>query len=75
LTDKGQPWLTDKHLDELHDQIIHQPGFSLLEANEAVLKLLYRTQVDVNEVTAWSGTGVRRSSTRTSLHWASSESK
>jgi len=51
LTDKGQPWLTDKQLDELHDQIIHQPGHSLLEANEAVLKLLYRTQVDVNEET------------------------
>jgi len=51
VTDDGQPWLTDKQLEELHDQILHQPGTSLLEANENVLKLLYRTQVDVNEVT------------------------
>ena len=51
LTDKGQPWLTDKQFDELHDQIFHQPGHSLLGANENVLKLLCRTQVDVNELT------------------------
>lgn len=51
LTDSGQPWLTDKQLDELHDQIVHQPSHSLVEANEAVLKLLFRTQVDVNELT------------------------
>ena len=50
-TDDGQPWLTDKQLDELHDQIFHQPGHSLLEANENALKLLYRTQVDANETT------------------------
>ena len=41
-----QPWLTVKQLDELLDQITHQPGNSLFEANEAILKLLYRTQVD-----------------------------
>ena len=51
LTDDGQEWLTDKQLDELHDQLLHHPGASLLEANEAVLKLLYRAQVDQNEVT------------------------
>lgn len=51
LTEDGHPWLTDKQLNELHDQILHHPGASLLEANESVLKLLYRTQVDVNELT------------------------
>ena len=51
LTDDGQPWITDKQLDELHDQIMHQPGTSLLEANENILGLLYRTQIDVNEKT------------------------
>jgi type I restriction enzyme R subunit len=51
LTDDGQEWLTTKQLDELHDQLFHHPGASLLEANEAVLKLLYRAQVDRNELT------------------------
>ncbi len=51
LTEGGEPWLTDKQLDELHDQIFHHPGASLLEANEAVLKLLYRAQVDSNDLT------------------------
>jgi len=50
-TEDGHPWLTDKQLEELYDSIIHQPGKSLLEANEAILKLLFRTQADVNERT------------------------
>ena len=32
-------------------RLLNQPSRSLVEANEAVLKLLYRAQVDVNEVT------------------------
>lgn len=50
-TADGQPWLTDKQLDELYDELTSQPSPSLVEANEAVQKLLYRTQVDVNELT------------------------
>ena len=51
LTEDGCPWLIDKQLEELYEQITIQPGNSLLEANENALKLLYRTQVDVNELT------------------------
>jgi type I restriction enzyme, R subunit len=47
----GDPWLADKQLDDLFNEIFTQPGRSLIEANEAVQKLLYRAQVDVNEVT------------------------
>lgn len=51
LTSDGRAWLTDKQLDELHDELLSQPSRSLVEANEAVLALLYRAQVDVNELT------------------------
>ncbi len=50
-TDDGQTWLTDHQLEELLGQITCQPAHSLLAANEAVQQLLYRTQVDSNEVT------------------------
>ncbi len=50
-TDDGRPWLTDKQLEELFEQITHQPGKGLLEANETIQGLLYRTQVDENELT------------------------
>jgi len=50
-TDDGKSWLTDRQLEELYDQLTSQPSRSLVEANEAVQKLLYRAQVDVNEVT------------------------
>ncbi len=50
-TEQGQPWLTDKQMDDLIEEILNQSAKSLVEANEAVLKLLYRAQVDVNEVT------------------------
>jgi type I site-specific restriction-modification system R (restriction) subunit len=50
-TEQGQPWLTDKQISDLIEEILNQPAKSLVEANEAVLKLLYRAQVDVNEVT------------------------
>ncbi len=51
LTSDGQPWLTDRQLDDLHDQILRQPNRTLLEANEAVQSLFLKAQVDVNEVT------------------------
>jgi len=47
----GTEWLTDKQLDELHDELTDQAGKDLLEANKDVLNLLYKAQVDVNEVT------------------------
>ena len=36
-TDDGQPWLTDRQLDDLRDQILRQPNKSLLEANQFFL--------------------------------------
>ena len=50
-TEQGQPWLTDKQIVDLIEEILNQPVKSLVEANEAILKLLYRAQVDVNEIT------------------------
>ena len=47
----GRQWLTDKELDDLHDELIGQTARSLVETNEAVLKLLFRSQVDANELT------------------------
>lgn len=50
-TNDGREWLTSKQLQDLHDQIARQPNRTLLEANEAIQKLLFKTQVDVNELT------------------------
>jgi len=50
-TAAGVSWLTDKQLHDLHDQILRQPNRTLLEANEAIQKLLFKSQVDVNEIT------------------------
>lgn len=47
----GTPWLTPKQLQDLQDQILRQPNRTLLEANEAIQKLLFKAQVDVNELT------------------------
>jgi type I restriction enzyme R subunit len=47
----GQEWLTERQLEDLRDQLIRHPGRTLLEANEAVQRLLFKAQVDVNEVT------------------------
>lgn len=47
----GEPWLTRRQLQDLHDQILRQPNRTLLEANEAVQALLFKAQVDVNERT------------------------
>ncbi len=45
------PWLTDRQLDDLRDQLLRHPNRTLLEANEAVQRLLFKAQVDVNEET------------------------
>lgn len=50
-TPDGRTWLTDKQLDDLHDDLFSHSGPSLVENNEAVLKLLFRSQVDANELT------------------------
>lgn len=54
LTAAGEPWLRDRQLADLRDQIQRQPNRSLLEANEAVQNLLFKAQVDVNEGTGES---------------------
>ncbi len=51
LTPNGQTWLTDHQLDELYGDLIHHSAPSLVESNEAVLKLLFRSQIDANELT------------------------
>ena len=50
-TPDGRTWLTDKQLDDLHEGLFAHSGRSLVETNEAVLKLLFRSQVDANELT------------------------
>jgi type I restriction enzyme, R subunit len=53
-TADGKEWLTDRQLDDLHDQIVRQPNRTLLEANEEVQALFLKAQVDVNELTSES---------------------
>jgi type I restriction enzyme, R subunit len=50
-TSGGVSWLTDRQLQDVQDQIYRQPNRTLLEANEQAQKLLFKAQVDVNEVT------------------------
>lgn len=50
-TESGSQWLTEKQLEDLQRQILHQPNRTLLEANEAIQALLLKAQVDVNELT------------------------
>jgi len=40
-----------KQLHDLQDQLLRQPNRTLLEANEAIQKLLFKAQVNVNEIT------------------------
>jgi len=47
----GSSWLTGKQLQDLQEQLLRQPNRTLLEANEAVQKLLFKAQVNVNEET------------------------
>ena len=58
-TPDGRPWLTDKQLDELYDQLVRPPGHSLVEINETVLQLLFRAQTDVNQLTGEEDPNVR----------------
>jgi len=51
ITADGKPWLTDRQLDDLRDQILRQPNRTLLEANEAAQALFLKAQVDRNELT------------------------
>jgi len=50
-TAAGDEWLNKKQLHDLHDQILRQPNRTLLEANEAIQKLLFKAQVDINDLT------------------------
>jgi type I restriction enzyme R subunit len=50
-TNDGKRWLTDKQIQDLQNQISHHPNRTLLETNEAIQKLLFKAQVDVNELT------------------------
>jgi len=50
-TSSGDQWLTHRQLQDLQDQLLRQPNRTLLEANEAIHKLIFKTQVDVNEAT------------------------
>jgi len=50
-TPDGREWLTERQLDDLRDQLVRHPSRTLLEANEEVQKLLFKAQVDVNELT------------------------
>jgi type I restriction enzyme R subunit len=55
----GQDWLTERQLAGLVDDIFRQPNRSLLDANEAVQALLFKAQVDRNELTGESDPTVR----------------
>ncbi|MFZ5621491.1 MAG: type I restriction endonuclease subunit R [Pseudomonadota bacterium] len=59
LAPDGTPWLTDRQLDELRDQLLRQPNRTLLEANEAAQALLFKAQVDRNEITGEADPVVR----------------
>ncbi|MBS1983411.1 MAG: type I restriction endonuclease subunit R, partial [Bdellovibrionales bacterium] len=50
-TPEGTEWLNERQLDDLRDQLTRHPSRTLLEANEAVQKLLFKAQVDINETT------------------------
>ena len=58
-TDRGKTWLTNRQLDDLRDQLIRQPNRTLLEANETAHALLFKAQVDVNELTSENDPVVR----------------
>ena len=45
------PWLTDRQLEDVRSQILRQPNRTLLESSEEIQKLIFKTQVDVNEET------------------------
>ncbi len=53
------PWLTDRQLEDLRSQILRQPNRTLLESNEEIQKLIFKAQVDLNEVTGEADPVVR----------------
>ncbi len=53
------PWLSGRQLEDLRGQILRQPNRTLLEANEEIQKLLFKAQVDRNEVTGEADPVVR----------------
>jgi type I restriction enzyme R subunit len=59
LTGNGEPWLTDRQLADLRDQLFRQGAAGLLEANEVAHRLLLKAQVDVNELTGEADPVVR----------------
>lgn len=58
-TPDGREWLTKHQLEDLRNQLLRQPNRTLLEANEAIQALLFKAQVDVNELTFESDPVVR----------------
>lgn len=58
-TDTGEKWLSDRQLDDVYDQILRQPNRTLLEANEAIQSLLFKAQVDRNDLTGENDPVVR----------------
>jgi type I restriction enzyme R subunit len=58
-TADGQPWVTDRQLEELRTQLTRHPNRTLLEANEAVQALLFKAQTDRNELTGEADPVVR----------------
>ena len=59
VTADGTPWLSERQLDDLLQQLLRQPNRSLLEANEAVQALLFKAQVAANELTGEADPVVR----------------
>lgn len=51
VTEDEQKWLNENQLDDLFDDLTNQTGKTLLEANMDVLQRLYKSTVDMNEVT------------------------
>lgn len=58
-TPDGREWLTKHQLEDLRNQLLRQPNRTLLEANEAIQALLFKAQVDANELTLESDPVVR----------------
>ncbi|MCH8621005.1 HsdR family type I site-specific deoxyribonuclease [Undibacterium sp. TS12] len=58
-TDEGSTWLTDSQLEELAQQLQRQSNRTLLEVNEAIQALLFKAQVDANELTGEADPVVR----------------
>jgi type I restriction enzyme, R subunit len=50
----GETWLIGRQLEDLRSQLLRLPGRTLLESNEAVQALLFKAQVDRNELTSES---------------------